>query len=98
MRVGIVNDQRLATEALRRVVSSDPDLEIAWMAVDGREAVQKCAADLPDVVLMDLVMPGMNGFAGELLILVGMFQRAWAQTLDGPVMLYRVISEEDERQ
>ena len=61
MRVGIVNDQRLATEALRRVVSSDPYLEIAWTAVDGQEAVDKCAQDLPDVVLMDLVMPVMNG-------------------------------------
>jgi two-component system, chemotaxis family, response regulator WspF len=61
MRVGIVNDQRLATEALRRVVSSDPNLKIAWTAVDGQEAVDKCAQDLPDVVLMDLVMPVMNG-------------------------------------
>ena len=61
MRVGIVNDQRLATEALRRVVSSDPNLEIAWTAVDGRDAVDKCARDLPDAVLMDLVMPVMNG-------------------------------------
>ena len=61
MRVGIVNDLRLATEALRRVVSSDPNLEIAWTAADGQEAVDRCAEDLPDVVLMDLVMPVMNG-------------------------------------
>lgn len=61
MRVGIVNDQRLATEALCRIVSSDPNHEIAWTAVDGRDAVEKCQADPPDVVLMDLVMPVMNG-------------------------------------
>jgi chemotaxis response regulator CheB len=61
MRVGIVNDQRLPTEALRRIVLSDPNHQVAWMAVDGREAVQKCREDLPDVVLMDLVMPVMNG-------------------------------------
>lgn len=61
MRVGIVNDQRLATEALRRVVLSDPNLVIAWTAIDGRDAVDKCIQDLPDVVLMDLVMPVMNG-------------------------------------
>jgi len=61
MRVGIVNDQRLATEALRRIVLSDPDHQVAWTAVDGNDAVQKCQADLPDVVLMDLVMPVMNG-------------------------------------
>lgn len=61
MRVGIVNDQRLAMEALRRVVLSDPSHQVAWTAVDGHEAVQKCRQDLPDVVLMDLVMPVMNG-------------------------------------
>ena len=61
MRVGIVNDQRLATEALRRIVSSDPNHEVAWTAVDGCDAVQKCQRNLPDVVLMDLVMPVMNG-------------------------------------
>ena len=61
MRVGIVNDQRLATEALRRIVSSDPNHQVVWTAVDGCDAVQKCQQDLPDVVLMDLVMPVMNG-------------------------------------
>ncbi len=61
MRVGIVNDQRLATEALVRVVLSDPHLQVAWTAEHGRDAVEKCQRDLPDVVLMDLVMPVMNG-------------------------------------
>jgi len=40
MRVGIVNDQRLVTEALRRIVLSDPSHQVAWTAEDGREAVQ----------------------------------------------------------
>jgi two-component system, chemotaxis family, response regulator WspF len=61
MRVGIVNDMRLATEALRRVVCSHPDHAIAWTAVNGEEAVRLCQQDRPDVVLMDLIMPGMNG-------------------------------------
>ncbi|MEA1950859.1 MAG: chemotaxis-specific protein-glutamate methyltransferase CheB, partial [Planctomycetota bacterium] len=59
--MAIVNDQRLATEALRRVVLSNPAHKIVWTAVDGEEAVQCCARDLPDVILMDLVMPVMNG-------------------------------------
>jgi two-component system response regulator WspF len=61
MRVAIVNDQRLATEALRRVVLSDAAHEIAWTAVDGEQAVRMCSLDKPEVVLMDLVMPVMNG-------------------------------------
>jgi len=61
MRVAIVNDLRLATEALRRVVCSDPRHEIAWTAVNGAEAVRLCQQDTPDVILMDLLMPVMNG-------------------------------------
>ena len=61
MRVAIVNDMRLATEALRRIVRSDPRHEIAWTAVDGAEAVRLCRKDTPDVILMDLLMPVMNG-------------------------------------
>ncbi|HEX5272141.1 MAG TPA: chemotaxis-specific protein-glutamate methyltransferase CheB [Gemmataceae bacterium] len=61
MRVAIVNDSALATEALRRVVGADPRCAVAWTARDGAEAVRRCAEDRPDVVLMDLLMPVMNG-------------------------------------
>ena len=61
MRVAIVNDLRMALETLRRVIEPAPDLEIAWTAMDGSEAVAKAAADRPDLVLMDLVMPEMDG-------------------------------------
>jgi chemotaxis response regulator CheB len=61
MRVGIVNDVRLAVEALRRVVASSPDHEVAWVAYDGAEAAARCRQDTPDVVLMDLIMPVMDG-------------------------------------
>lgn len=61
MRIGIVNDMALATEALRRVVESKPEYRVAWTAKDGAEAVQRCAKDRPDLILMDLLMPVMNG-------------------------------------
>jgi two-component system, chemotaxis family, response regulator WspF len=61
MRVAIVNDLRIATEALRQVVCSQPGLTVAWTAADGEEAVRRCERDPPDVVLMDLLMPRMNG-------------------------------------
>lgn len=61
MRVAIVNDLRIATEALRRLLASDPDCELAWTAPDGAVAVERCRADLPDLILMDLVMPVMDG-------------------------------------
>jgi two-component system response regulator WspF len=61
MRVAIVNDMRLSVEILRAVVQSDPELEVAWTAADGREAVMRCQADTPDLLIMDLFMPVMDG-------------------------------------
>jgi two-component system response regulator WspF len=61
MRVAIVNDLALAREVLRRLVLSVPGYTIAWTAVDGAEAVRLAASDPPDVILMDLIMPVMDG-------------------------------------
>lgn len=62
MRIAIVNDMKMAVEIMRRVIASNsPKYEIAWIAYDGREAVEKCAKDTPDIILMDLLMPVMNG-------------------------------------
>lgn len=69
MRVGIVNDLRLAAEALRRTIVAAPGLDVAWIAKDGAEAVALCASDPPDVVLMDLVMPTMDGVEATRLIM-----------------------------
>src|SRR5438270_8661129 len=51
----------LAVEALRRVVASMPGYELAWVARNGIEAVERCALDTPELILMDLVMPVMDG-------------------------------------
>lgn len=61
MRIGIVNDLALARETLRRVVLSVPGYAVAWLAEDGDDAVEKAVEDTPDVVLMDLIMPRLNG-------------------------------------
>jgi two-component system response regulator WspF len=60
-RVAIVNDLAMAREALRRVVLAIPDTSIAWTANDGLEGLQRAKADRPDLVLMDLIMPVMDG-------------------------------------
>ncbi len=61
MRIGIVNDVALAVEAMRRVVLSTGEHQLVWIARDGAQAVEFCARSRPDLVLMDLLMPGMAG-------------------------------------
>lgn len=61
MRIAIVNDQPLAMQMLRRTLARNPAHAIAWEARNGAEAVQQCAADPPDLILMDIFMPVMDG-------------------------------------
>lgn len=61
MKIAIVNDSPLAVEALRRSLSYNADHQILWTATNGAEAVALCTAQTPDLVLMDLIMPGMDG-------------------------------------
>ncbi|MCE9562060.1 MAG: chemotaxis-specific protein-glutamate methyltransferase CheB [Planctomycetes bacterium] len=61
MRIAIVNDLSIAREVLRRLVLSVSGHTIAWVAKDGDEAVKLATADTPDVILMDLIMPRLNG-------------------------------------
>ncbi len=61
MRVAIVNDLPVVIEGLRKIILSDPAHSICWTAMDGESAIQQCKRDRPDVILMDLVMPGKSG-------------------------------------
>jgi chemotaxis response regulator CheB len=61
MRIAIVNDMVMAVEAMRRLLLEARGHELAWVARDGAEAVERCARDTPDLVLMDLIMPEMDG-------------------------------------
>ena len=61
IRVLIADDQALIREGLSLLLGQFPGLEVVGAAADGEEAVALAAEHSPDVVLMDLVMPGMDG-------------------------------------
>jgi len=60
-RVFLVDDQTLVRKGIRSLLSLLPDIEIAGEAVDGREALRLIPAAAPDVVLLDIRMPEMDG-------------------------------------
>jgi DNA-binding NarL/FixJ family response regulator len=63
IRVALVDDQALFRAGIRMLVDSQPDLEVVAEASDGREAVDAVRGARPDVVLMDIRMPVMDGLA-----------------------------------
>ena len=61
IRVLIVDDHQVVREGLRRIVEIDPDIKVIGEASNGEEAISKAVQLSPDVVMMDLKMPGMDG-------------------------------------
>lgn len=61
MRVLVVDDEHLARERLKRIVEAEPDHTIIGEAANGQEALEKIEALHPDVVLLDIRMPGIDG-------------------------------------
>ncbi|HNZ15651.1 MAG: response regulator transcription factor [Anaerolineaceae bacterium] len=61
IRVLIADDQEIVCEGLKRILESDPEIQVTGIANDGQEALELVASQLPDLVLMDLQMPRMNG-------------------------------------
>ena len=63
IRVALVDDQSLFRAGIRMLVDSQPDLEVVAEASDGREAIDAVRQSRPDVVLMDIRMPVLDGLA-----------------------------------
>ena len=83
LRVLIVDDEAFARQRLRRLLSEQPDIEIVGEAANGREAVALITSHDPDVVLLDVQMPRVDGF-GVL------------RALDGPAPLVIFVTAFDE--
>jgi len=83
LRVVIVDDEAFARQRLRRLLGEQPDIEIVGEASNGREAVTLITTHNPDVVLLDVQMPRVDGF-GVL------------RALDGPAPLVIFVTAFDE--
>lgn len=61
IRVLIVDDHPMVRQGLIAFLSTQPDIEVVAEAADGPEALERCVETKPDVVLMDMMMPGLDG-------------------------------------
>ncbi|HEY1088947.1 MAG TPA: response regulator transcription factor, partial [Archangium sp.] len=61
MNILLVDDHQMIRDGLRAVLEKETDLHVTGEASDGRTAVDLCSTLHPDVVVMDIGMPGLNG-------------------------------------
>jgi len=66
VRIVLADDHALLREGIRALLSRESDIEVVGEASDGREAIARCRALKPDVVLMDIAMPGLGGLEAAL--------------------------------
>jgi len=85
-RVLIVDDSSFVRKALRRIFEADPDTEVAGTAESGREALEMLRELAPDVVTLDIMMPGMDGL--ETL-------KAIMETRPTPVLMLSQLTKQD---
>ena len=87
IRVALVDDEAMVRVGLRMVLSAEPDLEVVGEAADGGAAVAMVAETSPDVVLMDVRMPGVDGIEGA--------RRVLAATPEVKVVVLTTFDEDE---
>ena len=68
IRVMVVDDHEVVRKHVCALLASQPDLEVTCEASDGFDAVRKAQANQPDVILLDISLPGLNGLQAAALI------------------------------
>ncbi|HZF87078.1 response regulator transcription factor [Streptomyces sp.] len=87
VRIVLADDERMVRTALRAILAAEPDLEVVGEAATGAEAVSAVRELRPDVVLMDVRMPGIDGIRATEQILA---------TVDGPPRIVVVTTFEND--
>lgn len=93
IQVLLADDQHLVRAGFRYILNADPDIEVVAIAADGAEALQLAEETTPDVVLMDIQMPGMDGIeATRRIVAKGLLPRVlMLTTFDGDSYLYDAL-------
>ena len=86
-RILIVDDAPTVREGLRWLLDNEPDLEVVGEACDGLEALEETMALLPDVIILDIDMPVMDGFE---------VARAIKAALDPPLILFVTVHGDND--
>lgn len=68
IRVLIAEDQRLLRQCFQEVLEQDPEIEVVGTAADGQEAVVEAERSKPDIVLMDMAMPHLDGVSATAIV------------------------------
>jgi DNA-binding NarL/FixJ family response regulator len=68
LRVLVVDDNESVRRSVRQLLNAEPDIQIVSEAVDGGDAIRKAREHTPDLVLMDITMPTMNGLEATQII------------------------------
>ncbi len=63
INIGLADDEPLFTAGLAMILDAQPDMRVLWQAIDGADAVRQHEAAAPDVVLLDIQMPTLDGLA-----------------------------------
>jgi DNA-binding NarL/FixJ family response regulator len=98
IKVVVVDDHEVVRAGFAGLLATQPDFRVVGTAADGAEAVRVCAAEQPDVVLMDVRMPGMDGIEATGRIVAGQQHRKNRQepSADGPRILILTTFDLDE--
>ncbi|MBO0992647.1 response regulator [Bacillus sp. SD088] len=86
MKIIIADDDAMVYESLQLLLSREKDIQVIGTANDGAQAIKLCEASLPDVILMDIQMPGMDGIQATREI-----KKRWPQIL---VMMLTTFEDE----